>query len=499
MKKKTVWTLLCVSLLSIPGSQIAQVRVPFKDLDRAIMSAMEAWKVPGLAMAIVKDGKVIYAKGFGYRDIEKKAPVDESTIFGCGSTTKAFTAALIGTLVYEGKIKWDDRVIDHLPDFRMYDPWVTREITIRDLLCHRSGLPQADFLWLSSSFSRDEIVRRIRFLRPESSFRSQFNYHNLMILTAGQLAARVTGKNWDESIKEKIFTPLGMTRSSTSIRDLEAKDDVATPYVPSNGAVTAIPWLNIDNIGPAGSINSTALDYAKWVQVHLGKGTFMGKKLWSEEVQDMMDTPHMTVSATATGLTHFNQYGLGWFLSDYRGKLVVWHSGATDGMGALVGMLPEENLGIALLSNTWYVGLLTNIMNRVFDMDLGVPEREWKKLEPPLPAAPPKEPQLRLPEDTKPAFPLSWYEGVYSSSIYGDVRVVLKEDKLALDFDSYPPATLEHRFLDTFRAFFGPKIAYMAKLSVEKGLNVTFTIDASAKITGMNIDLFGSFERGAEK
>jgi len=496
MGKKYVWIIVVASLLIVPRVEIAQVKISHKNLDEGLPNAMEIWKVPGLALAIVKDGYVVYAKGFGYRDIEKKIPVNESTIFGCGSTTKAFTAALVATLVNEGKLKWDDKVVDHLPEFQMYDPYVTREITVRDLLCHRSGLPDADFVWLSSSFTRDDIVHQVRFVKPSSGFRSQFIYQNLMITVAGQLVARVTGKSWDENIKERIFGPLGMTRSNTSIRDFRAGDDIATPYVLSDGKLTAIPWLNIDNIGPAGSVNSTALDYAKWIQLHLGKGTFQGETLWSEEAQKVMNSPQSIMTDTTTGLTHFHLYGLCWMLNDYRGKLVVWHAGATDGMGAIVGMLPEENLGVAIHCNTFYPMLLSNLMYRIFDMYLGLPERDWKKLEPLPPSAPPpKKQEFFPPENTRPSLALNRYAGTYTSPLYGNVRVVLKEGRLALDFDSYPSATLQHKYLDTFRASFGPNIPYMAKLFVGQGVDVTFIIDSRAMISEMNIDIFGSFER----
>jgi CubicO group peptidase (beta-lactamase class C family) len=496
MRKKFVLIYVVFSLLIVPRVEIAQVKVAHRNIDEIMPHAMEAWKVPGLALAIVKDGRVVYAKGFGYGDIEKKLPVDENTIFGCGSTSKAFTAALVATLVTEGKLNWDDKVIDHLPEFQMYDPYVTREITVRDLLCHRSGLPEADFVWLSSSFTRDDIVHKIRFIKPSSGFRSQFIYHNLMITVAGQLVARVTGKSWDENIKERIFGPLGMTRSSTSIRDFRAGDGIATPYVLSEGKLTAIPWLNIDNIGPAGSVNSTALDYAKWIQLHLGKGTFQGKTLWSAEAQKAMNSPQSIMTATTSGLTHFYLYGLCWMLNDYRGKLAVWHSGATDGMGAIVGMLPEENLGVAVLCNTFYPTLLTNLMYRIFDMYLGFPERDWKKLEPLPPApAPLQKTEFLPPQNTKPSLSLNRYVGTYTSPLYGNARVVLKQGQLALDFDSYPSASLQHKYLDTFRASFGPDIPYMAKLFVGQGVDVTFTIDARAMISEMTIDIFGAFER----
>ena len=231
--------------------------------DDYVNKAMKEWEVPGVAIAIVKGDQVVLAKGYGVRKIGEPAAVDERTLFAIGSSSKAFTAASIAMLVDDGKVKWDDPVTKYLPGFEMYDPYVTRELTVRDLLSHRSGLQRGDFLWYGTELERDEILRRTRFLKPSWSLRSTFGYQNLMFLAAGQLVSRVGGKSWDEFIQQRLFTPLAMSSSSTSINAFKNVDNVAAPHAKVEEKVQVIPWRNIDNIAPAGSINSNVVDMAQ--------------------------------------------------------------------------------------------------------------------------------------------------------------------------------------------------------------------------------------------
>ena len=232
---------------------------------------MEAWGVPGLALAVVSDGEIVHARGYGVRDVTTGVPVDEHTLFAVGSTSKAFTAAALGLLVDEGRLSWDDRVIDHLPWFEMYDPYATRELTVRDLLTHRSGLARGDAVWSKWPHDRHEIVRRIRYLEPTRSFRGAWQYQNLMFLTAGEVVAAVSGQTWDDFVDQRIFTPLGMDRSVTSIRALGRFENVATPHIHIDGAATPVVHKNIDNVGPAGSIYSSAWQMASWLGLHMAR------------------------------------------------------------------------------------------------------------------------------------------------------------------------------------------------------------------------------------
>ena len=246
------------------------------DLDSYVEKAMQDWQIPGVAIGIVKDDSLIFAKGYGVRELGKSDNVDEYTLFAVASNSKAFTAALLGMLVEEGKLKWQDRVTQHLKKFQMYDPYVTREINIQDLLTHRSGLPTfgGDHLWIGASISREEILHRIRYLKPNSPFRTNFQYQNLMFLAAGQIIPEITGKSWDDFIRERIFDPLGMAQSSTSVRALANQKNVAAPHEIVAGELIPIEFDNMDNVAPAGAINSNIVDMSKWMRLNLNGGVF---------------------------------------------------------------------------------------------------------------------------------------------------------------------------------------------------------------------------------
>jgi len=491
-----------IAFFALLSTLVFSVELPIKDLDQTIEQALEDWNIAGLAIAIVKDGQVVHLKGYGYQNVNDKTPVDENTIFGIGSTSKAFGAATIGVLVHEGKLNWDDRVIDHLPEFQLADPYVTRELTVRDLLCHRSGVETNDAIWFGS-VTRDDIVYKARFLKQAASLRSQFDYHNIMILTAGQVAARVMGIPWDDIVKEKIFQPLGMNRTCTSINDFDKYTNVSTPHIQKDGKLVPVPWLNIDNVGPAGSVNSCAADLAKWIQLHLDRGKFQGKEIWNANIQREMHSPQTIMSAQMTAATlyriakhaHFGLYGLGWMINDYRGKKIVHHGGATDGMGAFIGLVPEEKLGVAVIHNTSSSALLSSITYRIIDAYLGVPEAEWMNLKAMKMPKRPKTKAPKLPADTSPSLPLQSYTGIYTHPIFENVKVELKDGNLVLDFDLYPTATLEHKYLDTFKTKFEKIISTMWDRTIGHELDVTFQVDSSAKVTELNIFGLGDFTR----
>jgi CubicO group peptidase (beta-lactamase class C family) len=471
--------------------------LPPDDLDQAIEQALTDWNIAGLAIAIVKDGRVVHLKGHGFRNIDDKTPVDESTIFGIGSASKTFGAAVIGVLVAEGKLGWDDRIIDHLPDFQVADQYVTQELTVRDLLCHRSGVATNDIIFFGS-VSRDELVHKARFLEQATSLRSRFRYHNLMILTAGQVAARITGSSWDDVVREKILQPLGMARTCTSISEFGRYTNVATPHTVKDGKLVAIPWLNVDRTGPAGCVNSCAADMARWMQVHLDRGKHQGKEIWNADVQRVMHSPHTIMYEMTAGHlsehANFCLYGLGWMMHDYRGKKVLHHGGATDGMGAFIGLVPEQDLGVVVLQNTSQSPLLSLLGYRIIDAYLGVPASEWTSLEP---ISSPARPGAERPEGpvSAPSLPLASYTGVYHHPIYEHVEVALEHGSLVLSFDLYPRATLEHRDQDTFTMRFDRSISSMWDRVFGQELEVTFRIDADA-VSNLSIRLFGDFTRG---
>src|SRR5436190_1557141 len=299
-------------------------------LDDLARQAMKEWKVPGVALAVVQDGKVIYAKGFGYRDLENKLPVTAATLFPIGSITKSFTALTFAILKNEGKVDWDKPVRSYLPEFQMYDPVASEQATPRDLFSHRTGLPRHDIVWYSSDFSRADMVSRLRYLKPNKDFRSAYQYNNLTIMTMGYLEGKMTGLGWEGTIHEKIFSPLGMTHSDLSVEDIEKTDNHALPYELKKEVVTQVPFHNIDAIGPAGSINSSIADMSHYLTFQLGDGKYEGKQLVSESNLRLMHSPQTPMpdlppAFSFPELGHFSS-GPPWFVTAHRGPTLVWRS-----------------------------------------------------------------------------------------------------------------------------------------------------------------------------
>lgn len=499
---RAVPSIVAVLLLILPGAMSAQP-AELEGFDGYVRQAMESWEVPGLGLAVVKDDSVVYARGYGVREEGTDEPVDENTVFAVGSTSKAFTSAAVGMLVDGGEVAWSDPVTKHLPWLQLADPWVTRELTVRDLLTHRSGLPRCDQLWYAMEYSRDEVLRRVRHCDSQWSFRSRFGYQNIMYLAAGRVASEAAGVRWDRLVENRIFGPLGMSRSNTSVDSLEGMGNVATPHAEIDGEVRAVPWRDIDNIGPAGSINSSAVDMAQWVRLHLGEGAYEGQRLLGDSTVAEMHRPEMLREANVLtpeelfASTHFTAYGLGWFLRDYRGRKVVWHGGAIDGMRATVGMMPEEELGVVVLTNRGSDGLGGPLMWRVFDAYLGAPEKDWASeygsVYDSLDAERAKgdeEVREARDEGTSPALALDAYEGTYRSQLYGPVEVSQSADGLELVVaDSYG-GELGHWHHDTFRITW--EQASMQAGSLESKL-VTFRLGARGEVSSLEIPGMGSF------
>ena len=487
-----------VALALVPGALAAQQKEPYPGLDAYVDAALKTWNVPGLGVAIVRNDSVIYAKGYGARVVGRPERVSEKTVFAIGSSSKAFTAASIAMLVDEKKVSLDAPAATYLPGFQLYDPYATRELTVRDLLSHRSGLARGELAWYGSGYDRDEIVRRVRFLQPSWSFRSQFGYQNIMYITAGQVVAKVSGRTWDEFVRERIFSPLGMSASTTTIRGLASHPDLATPHATVSDTVRPVEWRNIDNAGAAGSINSNVVDMAQWVRLQLGRGSYGGKQLISSRLVDEMHQAHtvIRVDSAARAMnphTHLQAYGLGWFLQDYRGRMVVHHGGNVDGFTALVAMLPEEKFGIVLLANMNGTGLPNALMLKLFDLHLKAPPRDWsgdmrKRLEAQMVRA--REAQKRAEAqrvpNTKPSLPLASYAGTYVDSLYGEVVVREENGQLQLTFGPNWSAELEHYHFDTFRAKFATPVL--------PPVPVTFRLNAAGKVDEVQLDMAGTAE-----
>lgn len=508
MRLQKLYRLLWQLLLVVALAQITLAQNgSLNGFDDYVNKAMKEWEVPGVAIAIVKGDQVVLAKGYGVRKLGETTPIDERTLFAIGSSSKAFTAASVAMLIDDGKVKWDDPVTKYLPGFEMYDPYVTRELTVRDLLTHRSGLQRGDFLWYGTELDRDEIVRRARFIKPSWSLRSAFGYQNIMFLAAGQLVSRVSGKSWDEFVQQRIFTPLAMTSSSTSINSFKTANNVASPHSKVDEKVQVIPWRNIDNIAPAGSINSNVVEMAQWVRLQLGQGTFQNQKIFTAGAAKEMHASQTIIRfeppySMFYPEAHFLNYGLGWFLSDYRGRKVVEHGGAIDGMRAQVALIPEEKLGLVVLTNMNGSALPVALMYRIFDTLLGATPRDWsaellktaKTLEQAGQAAEKKQESERV-AGTNPSVSLDKYAGTYRNDLYGDVKVVHDNGKLNLRFGPAFTGDLEHWHYDTFRARFFA--AGDAKIFV------TFALNAQGKLDTLTLGMPGMadypFKRVAEK
>ena len=502
--RQAIGIIIALLILAQAAPALGQ-ELTLNGFDEYANKAIKDWGVPGIAVAIVKNDQIVFAKGYGVRKLGDPTPVDEKTLFAIGSSSKAFTAAAIAMLVDDGKMKWDDPVTKHLPGFQLYDPYVTREITVRDLLCHRSGLDRAEFLWYGTPYDRNEIWRRIRYVKPSSSFRSAFGYQNIMYLTAGQIVERVSGKSWDDFVRERIFTPLGMTSSNTTIRAFAGQNNVSTPHAKVDDQVKTIPWRNIDNIAPAGSINSSVTDMAQWVRLQLGEGSYKGARLISTgAAREMHESQTIIPKDPQLSLfmpdAHFRSYGLGWMLQDYKGRKIVQHGGAIDGMIAMVGMVPEEKLGVVVLSNLQGQFLPTALMFRIFDAYLGGnPPKDWagemlkgmKGLEEQAKAAQKKAEESRV-KGTQPSLPLEKYAGTYKDDAYGDAKVLVENGKLVLRVPAFV-ADLEHWHYDTFR------ITPRENVVAGKAL-ITFGLNAQGKTDALSIPEMGlTFKRGADE
>lgn len=485
-------------LLALGGAGAGGQEPDFEALASWVDAGRQAWKIPGMAVAVVKDDAVVFARGFGVRELGRPEAVDERTHFAIGSASKAFTGAAVATLVAEGTLAWEDRVTRHLPEFELFDPYVTREFTVLDLLTHRSGLPRGDAIWYATEYDRKEVLRRVRFLEPESSFRSAFGYQNIMFIAAGELLPTLTGLTWDEWVRTRIFRPLGMDESTTSTRELPTAGNVATPHAEIEGEVRPIAWRNIDNAGPAGSINSNVLEMAAWVRMHLAEGSFQGSQVLPARAVSDMQVNRTLIRREGgwtlmTPASRFMTYGLGWFMNDYRGRLVVQHGGNIDGMHALVGMMPEEEVGIVILTNLPN-HLTYATMYRVFDLYLGGEQTDWSAR---LMASRDSMQvagrraqeafEADRAEGTSPSLAPSGYVGDYRHAMYGDARVLEEAGSLVLTRGPAFVGDLEHWHHDTFRVRWRDP-------SMAAGY-VTFSLDPAGRVSGAELRGLATFTR----
>ena len=460
---------LLITLAVIPLQAVAQTRLP-RDLDAEVSRALKAFQVPGMAIAVVKDGQVLLARGYGVRRMGDSTRVDATTLFQIASNTKAFTTALLAQLVDSGRIAWDDPVTKYLPWFQLSDPWVTREFTIRDLLTHRSGLGlgAGDLLWFHSNYGSEEIVRRLRTVKPATSFRSAYAYDNVLYLAAGLVIEAVTGKKWSDAVRQRILTPLGMAATGTDIAMMSSAN-AATPHALSAGTLTIVPVDTIDAIIPAGGLISNVTDLAKWMLVRLDSGRIGGvggttlfsvaraKEMWSPQTI----LPIGEASGVLRGLRpNFAAYGLGWVLHDYRGHKIVTHDGGLAGMTSRTVLVPDQRLGIVMLTNA-EEPVYAPLEYELLDYYFGAPRSDWITAYHTVIAQAEAQADSAVhaaaaARDTtsRPPLPLARYAGRYTDPMYGDATITLEGDRLVLRFAHSPPfvGDLSHWQYDTFVA-----------------------------------------------
>jgi CubicO group peptidase (beta-lactamase class C family) len=380
MKKLILLPLLFVTLI-VHGQLPSFIK---DSLENYVNGALAEWKIPGVAVSIVKDGKVVYMKGFGVKDIETKEPVDENTIFMIGSNTKAFTATALAILHAEKKLSLDDKVQKWFPGFTLYDPWVAKEANIRDLLCHRLGFEtfQGDFMYFDSDLTEQEVFEKLAKLKPMYGFRSRWGYTNAAFGVAGEVLRRASDHSWAEFITERIFQPLDMKSTIALTKDITSAPNRSSAHTVHQNTLKKIPYGRLDNMSPAGSISSSVRDLNNWLLVQLDSGKLNGKQVLPAKAIVETWQPHSILGDQPpifnTG--HFSLYGLGWFLQEYNGKKMVSHTGGINGFVTSVTMFPEENLGFVVLTNTDANGFYEALKWEIADAFLGLPYRNYSKM-----------------------------------------------------------------------------------------------------------------------
>lgn len=425
------------------------------ELDAFLEAERAAWDIPGMAVTIVKDDRVVLARGYGVLEAGGVEPVGARTLFAIGSTTKAFTAAALGILVDEGRLAWDDRVATLLPGFALHDPHTTREITVRDLLAQRSGLPMANLMWLSGQHDQSELVRRIRHLEPVASFRSAFSYQNVLYSVAGMVIEAVAGTSWDAFMTERLFRPLDMERTNASVDSLTGLEDVATPHAPIDGNPRPVPYRNIDHVGPAGSVNSTAADMARWLRLQLGGGALGGRRLLAGSMLAETRRPQIVMPLEGPLAAFYPEarsvaYGMGWVVSDWRGRTLLDHGGGIDGMTSLVALVPEEGLGVSILTNLQLPAPPYWILYSILDRYSGADPTDWSGRFRRLAGQMAARPEAEHVPGTRPSLPLDRYAGTYASAPLGEIVVEPRGGGLHLRYGGLG-GPLEPWHFDTFR------------------------------------------------
>ena len=436
------------------------------DFDTYVAQAVKDWQAPGLAVSIVKDGRIVFAKGYGVREVGKTALFDTATVSAIASTTKAMTAAALGILVDEGKVKWDDPVTKYLPSFQLYDPYATREIRVRDLLTHRAGLGNADYLWALADLPASEMMRKLSLIKPAYSLRSGFIYQNVMYIAAGQVIEAASGIPWARFVQTRLFEPIGMRNTYATASLVPASANAAVPHWRyGRDTIVAIRREQAQGLGPAGDVWSSVADMSKWMLFLLDSARVSGKRLlkpatfaelFAPQVIVPLDEFYPTAELTKP---HWMTYGLGWYQHDYQGRMLNFHTGSLNGTVAIVGLVPDERFGVYVLSNRDHVEVRHALMYKAIDLFLGNPARDWsRELLALYDARRARSESARAAREarrikgTKPSLELSKYAGVYEDELLGRMTVTEANGRLRLDAGPALKGEMEHWQYDRFRA-----------------------------------------------
>jgi CubicO group peptidase (beta-lactamase class C family) len=425
-----------------------------KNLRLVIDDMVRDWKIPGLAIAIVKDEKVLLTEGFGLRNIERNLKVTPDTLFPIASCTKTFTAVSIATLVDEGKLKWDIPVKEYVPAINLSDNYAENRITLRDLLAHRSGLPQHYFMYFNRQLSREAIVEWLRFLEPSRGFREAFQYSNLNYMIAAYILEKTTGKTWEDFTQDKIFNPLEMLSSNLSVSESLKSPDYALPYLEEEGTINKTTFLEPDRMGmgPAGSINSNAHDMGNWLLFNLNKGKFKDRQVISEAVLKEIQKPQVVLPGNVSDEVFYSCYGMGWAITSYRGHLQLGHGGGFNGFSCYVSILPRDKIGIAILCNLEGSPVPQILARIICDRLLRLPEfpwNEWIKKNRMKTATSSLQKKGISSQEIKPPRPLEDYCGEFEHPAYGTLSIKNNQNRLSASFHGIV-SPLTYLFSDVF-------------------------------------------------
>jgi len=457
---------------------------------------MAEWKVPGVGLAVVKDGEVIFAEGYGMRDREQGLPVTANTMFAIGSSSKAFAATSVAAMVDDGKLEWDKPVRDYLPTFKLKDDFATARMTPRDLLCHRSGLPRHDLMWYNSTATREQLFDRLQYLEPNRDFRAYWQYQNLMYMTAGYLAGKAAGTSWEEVVRTRIFDPIGMKTANFSVDDMQTAVEYALPYVEKDDDIRVTKFRNINEVGPAGSINATANEMAQWVLFQLNKGKVGDKQVISEASMRQLHSPQMVIAEPLWSEMYSSDmvsYGLGWFIHTFHGETLLQHGGNIDGFSALVSFIPAHNVGVVTLTNL-NTNFLTEAINfYIYELLLGLEEIDWNgklksfvdKMRGEAKKAKDQSASDRQP-DTQPPHPLAAYAGDFEHPGYGVLSVKEADAKLTATYNQID-MPLTHYHYDTFEG---------APEGIEMSFKFQFHLDLKGNVEKVSLQLEPSVAPG---